>query len=165
MQVILCRRTGHCGGVQHHNAVVALADAQLVLRANHSKTLHAADFGLLEFELLSADGYQPGADRSQQHLLSCRYIRGAADNLQRLSGADIELGDVQMVAVGMLHALQHLGHHHTRKTARNLLHGLHVLNLKAGGGQNLRHLLGRQVKLEVIFKPIIRNSHKSLFKQ
>ena len=143
-----------------------LADSQLVLGANHTQTLHAADLALLEFEFLAVDVHQPGADGSQHNLLAGSHVGSAANHLERLAFAYIQLGDVQMVAVGMLHALQNLCHNHACQAAWNLLHGLHVLHLKAGKSQHFSHLLRSQVKLQIIFKPIVRYCHICiLFKQ
>ncbi len=136
---------------QHHDAGVAGADAQLVLGTDHAEALHAADLGLLDLEVSGKDGAQLG----EEHFLSGRHVGGAAHHLDGLGGAVVYGGHVQVVAVRMGLAGEHLGHHHALQTAGNDFLHLNAVYLNADGGHGLGHLIRGEVCLQILLKPIV----------
>ena len=82
MQILFSRHTDLRSGRQLHDAVVRRADAQLVLGAEHTERLHAADLAALDFELLVAPvGIEHGTHRGAEHLESLTAVGCAADDL------------------------------------------------------------------------------------
>ena len=59
----------------------------------------------------------------------------------------------------MLDALQNVGHKHALKPSGNLFYGFNMLDLEAGGSEYFSNFLGLKVELQIIFQPIVRNSH------
>ena len=134
-------------------------DAELILGANHTVALHTAYLGFLDLERGAVRGRQVGAHGCHQHFLAGSHVRRTANHLQQFGFADIEFRDVQMVGVGMRHALHHFRHHDTGKSAGNLLHLFYMFHFQTRVGENGSHLRRRQVKFQVIFQPIVRNDH------
>lgn len=126
------RGAGHGGIVEHHYTRVVLTDAEFILGADHSEAFNSADLRLLELELLALEIDQFRTDSCQKHLLTGSHIGSAADYLQRLTAAHVKLGDVQMVGIGVRHALQHVGDNYALKPSGNLFYGFYMLDLKAG---------------------------------
>ena len=138
---------------------MVFTDAELVLSADHSEAFHSADLGLLELELLAVDADQFRTNCSQKHLLPYGNVRSAAYHLQRLALTDVKLCDMQVVGIRVLHALQHVGHEYALEPSGYLFYGFNMLDLEAGGSQYFSNFLGLKVELQIIFQPIVRNSH------
>ena len=95
MQVLLGRHAHGSVGRKLHDAVVRRSDAQFVFGAKHAQRLHAADFRTLDLELLvAAVGVEHRADRRAKDFQTRAAIGGAADDLQRFGGADIDRSQV-----------------------------------------------------------------------
>ena len=147
-------------GRKLHDALVRGADAQLVLGAEHAERLDAADLRPLDLELLvAAVGVEHRADRGAEHLQSRTAVGRTADDLQRFARADIDRRDVQVVRVGMVRAGHDLADHHAPKAALDGLDLLEALDLESYVGQNTGHLLGRKVRFDVAFEPVVGNIH------
>ena len=85
---------------------------------HHAERFHAADFRFLDLEtLLLADGIERGANGGYHHGLSGGHIRGAADNLHGGLETQVYGGDVQVVAVGMVDACEHLPDDHAAEAS------------------------------------------------
>ena len=147
-------------GRQLHDAVVRRADTQLVLGAEHAERLDAADLRPLDFELLlPATGIEYRAHRGAEHLQPGTAVRRPADDLQRLSGADVHRRQVQVVRIGMVRAGQHLGHDDPLQAAADGLDLLEALDLQPDVGQDPGDLPGRKLSRKIAFEPIVRNVH------
>ena len=155
LEIFLCACAGNGCRIEDHNAFVAVSDAQLILGAYHSERLHAAYLGLLDLEILS----KHSAYGCQQHLLAGSHVRRTADDLQQLLLSGIELCNVKMVRIRMLHALHDLGNDYAGKASRNLLDLFEGVHLKSNRGQGLAHLLRTELTLKVILQPVVRNLH------
>ena len=101
------------------DAVVRGADADLILGANHAERLDAADLRFLDCEGLVAFAVEGCAYRSDDNCLTGSNIGRTADNLRRFAAGKTEVdgGDVEMVAVGMLLACQHFADDDTAEAA------------------------------------------------
>ena len=81
---------------QHHDAVVRLAQLQLVLGAYHALRHLTADLAFLDGDVLLADP-QLSANGSYEHLLSSCHVGRTANDMQRLFAAAIDGGDMEVV--------------------------------------------------------------------
>ena len=106
---------------QHDDAVVARAYTYLVFGTYHAEALYAAQFRLLDDKLLVAV-VEHAAQVSHDDFLSGSHVGGATHNLLRLTFAEVYGGDVQVVAVRVHLAGEHLAHIESLKAA---FHGLY----------------------------------------
>ena len=154
---------GHShGGVvgQHHDAVVVGTELQLVGSAEHTLADGAAQLAFLNLVVFGVRGINLGAYLGAHHLLSGSHVGGAADDVQRTLAAHVDGGQVQVVAVGVRLAGQHLRNHHMLQTAFDGLHLLHAVHLQAGESQQVVQLLRSHIlNIHILFKPIERNIH------
>ena len=90
--------------VEHHDALVLVAEPELVLGEDHPVRLDAAQLRLAELGPVR----HHGAGQRDRHGLAGGDVRRAADDRARLAGADVDLADLQPVGVGMLLGRQHL---------------------------------------------------------
>ena len=154
---------GHShGGVvgQHHDAGVVGAELQLVGSAEHTLADGTAQLAFLDLVIFGVRGVYLGANLGAHHLLSGGHIGGAADDIQRTLAAHIDGGQMQVVAVGVRLAGQHLRYHHMLQTALDGLHLLHAIDLQAGERQQVVQLLRSHIlNIHILFKPIERNIH------
>ena len=151
LEVFLGRGADHGVLRQDHDALVVGADTELVLRADHAEGLHAADLGFLDLEIPGQDR----ADLGEQYLLACGHVGRAAHHRQGFAAAGIHRGDMEMVGIRMRLAGQHAGHHDPGESAGNALLLLHAIDFDADRGHRVRHLLGREVTLQILFEPIV----------
>ena len=160
MEKLACRHShrGICG--QLHDAGMVGADAELVLGAEHTHRLDAADLAALDLEgLVTAVGVEHRADGGAENLESLAAVGGAADDAQRSLGADVYRRDVQVVGVGMVFALDNLTHDNTGQAAAYGLHLAEILHLEAYVGEYFRRLFGRDVEVDILFQPVERYLH------
>ena len=121
--IIFCSRSAHHRIVgQHNDAVVRRAHTNFVFGTNHAHRLHAAQFALLDSETFIAI-IEHAAQIGHNHLLPGGHIGSAANNLARHIASQINLRDVQVVAVGMGLAREHLPH---EKAFQTTFYGLHL---------------------------------------
>ena len=116
VEIILGRSTHDGLGLENHYAGMVFANAEFICGADHAEGLHSADLGFLDLEITGKDG----AESREEDLLSGSDVGGAADHGYGIAVAGIDLGDVEMVRVGMRLALQDLGHDHTGESAGDL---------------------------------------------
>ena len=146
MEILLCGRTHHGIFRQHHDAIVAGADTELVLGADHAEGLDSAYLGFLDLEVSG----EHGAYLRKQDLLAGCYVGGAANYGDGLAGTGIDPGDMQMVAVRMWLALKYVRHDDSGKAAGNLLGLFQRIHLYAYGCHGLRNLGGGEIALQII---------------
>ena len=154
------------GGVgrKFDDALVRRADAQLVLGTQHAERLHAADLRAFDLELLvAAVGVEHRTDLGAEGLQPRTAVGGAADDPQRFALADVDRRHVQMVRIGMHLARQHLADNNSRKASLDGFDLLEALDLQADLRKHLGDLLGRKVRREVAFEPVVRNIHIVVF--
>ena len=154
---------GHShGGVvgQHHDAGVVGAQLQLVGSAEHTLADGTAQLAFLDLVVLGIRGVDLGANLGAHHLLSGGHVGGAADDVQRTLAAHVDGRQVQVVAVGVRLAGQHLRNHHMLQTALDGFHLLHAIDLQAGESQQVVQFLRSHIlNIHILFKPIERNIH------
>ena len=160
MQILLGRHPDRRIGGQLHDTVVRRADPQLVLGAEHSERLHAADLAALDLERLVASfGVEHGTHRCAEHFESLAAVGGAADDPQGLRSAHVDRRYVQMIRIGMLLAGEHFAHDDALQAAAHGLDLLERLHLQTDVREDSRHRLGRQVGGDVLFQPVVRDIH------
>ena len=151
--IILCGRHTH-GSIfgQNDDAVVARADAYLVLSTYHSARFHTAQLRLLDVELLVAV-VQSAAQVGHDDLLSGCHIGRAANYLAWFLAAKVHRGHVKMVAVGVHFAGEHFAYVESLEAAAYALHLFKGIYLQADRGQRVGNLLGSEVEINVFFQP------------
>ena len=128
------------------DAGVVFAETEFVVRADHSKALHSADFRLLDLEVAGEDG----AHLSEKDFLPGRHIGRAADDLHGLSAAVVNGRYVEMVRIRMGFAGEHFRDHDSFQSAFDNFSLFHRVHFDADGGHRLRDLLHRKVTLQIV---------------
>jgi len=141
------------GLIEDHDPVRAIGQAQLREGADHAAAGHAAQFSRFDREIHCG---QVRPHRGHSHMNSGPHILGAADNLQRLGGADVHRADAQLVGIGMLISVLHMAHHHTGGSGGEILDLFH---LKAGHRQTFGELFGGQITGHQLPQPLERDPH------
>ena len=155
LEVFLGGGAGNGALREYHDAGMAGADTQFILCADHAEAFHAANLGLLDFEVSG----EHGANLGEEHFLPGGHVGRTANHLYRLRGAVVHGGNMQMVAVRMGIAGKDLGHNDMVQSAVLHFYGIH---LNADGRHGLRHLLRGEVALEILFEPVVRNFHNAI---
>ena len=136
------------------------AELQLVGSAEHALADGAAQLAFLNLVVLGIRGVYLGAYLGAHHLLAGSHVGSATDDIQRTLAAHVDGGQVQVVAVGVRLAGQHLCYHHMLQTALDGLHLLHAVHLQAGESQQVVQFLRSHIlNIHILFKPIKRNIH------
>ena len=78
--------------------------AYLIFGAYHAEALNATDFGFLDLEFFAFRTVEGCADSGYDDALAGGYIRRATHYLGGLAVAEVDGGDVEMVAVGVVDA-------------------------------------------------------------
>ena len=138
---------------------MVVTEADFVFGANHAEAFHAADLGLLHLERAAVGEREFSANRGENHGLACGYVRGAAHDLERFL-AVVHGGDVQVVAVRVGFAGEHLRHH---EFFVDLARFFHAFDFEANRGERLCNFFRRFRKINVTSEPIQRNFHLFLF--
>ena len=153
--VVVARRGAHRHVVgQHDDAAVVGAHANLVLGANHATRLNATDFRLLDGKLFVAI-VEFGAHSGNNHLLTGSHVRSTAHNLGGFAVAKVYSGDVQVVAVGVFNASEHLANHKTLQSALDSFNFFYAVGFEAQRCERCRHLFGCKLEIEIAFQPFI----------
>ena len=92
-------------------------------------------------------------------MLSGSHVCRSADNLRRNAVAKVHGSDVQVVAVGMLNASEHLAYNQPLKPAFDCFYFLNAVRLKTDRSKGGRNLLRRKVEIKIFFQPVIRYIH------
>ena len=66
---------------------------------------------------------------------------------------------MQVVAIGMNLTSEHLAHIEPLQTSANRLNLFQSIDFKSRRGQRIAHLLRRQVEIDILLQPFIRNVH------
>ena len=128
-------KAGLKGGIQYQDALMALAKADLVFRADHAVAVFSADLRFLHGQRLAGAGVYRGADGGYHYFLANGHIGSAANDAQRLAVADVHFGQSQLVRIGMLFHAQHFPYHQPFQAALDAFEFLQALHFKAYGGQ------------------------------
>ena len=142
---------GRIGG-QDHQPFVVVAEPQLTRRAVHAARLDAAQLGLL-------DGHAVGqrrADERDRHLVAGLEVLRAAHDLQRLLAADVDLGDPELVGLGVLRLLDDLTDDDVVERSTGTLGGL---DGRAGQVEPIDEFRQRDRYFDEFFEPLERNEH------
>ena len=131
----------HCRWIQHHDPLVALAQSQFILGADHAVAFLPADLALLDGDGTAIGHVQGGTHGGHQHLLPGSHIGGTAYDVRRLATAEINRTQAQAIGVRMFRALQHLPHHHTGQVALDGLVQRHALTLQTRASEDRGRLL------------------------
>ena len=155
VEVLLGGHADGCVVGQDHDAGVVGAELQLVGSAEHALADGAAQLALLDFVVFGVGGVDLGAYLCADHLLTGSDIGGAADDVEGRAGADVDGGEVQVVAVGVGLAGEHLGDNHVLQAATDGLHLLDAVDFEAAESQQVVELGGRhRAQIHVLLKPI-----------
>ena len=156
LDLIILRRGQPHGRVigQDDDAVVARANADLILGADHAEGFLAAYLAFLDHKLFVAV-VELRADRGHDDHLSGGHVGCAADDPERLSATHIDRCQVQMIRIGMRRASQHAPRDKSRESTANGLHRLHAARLEPDGGKCCRHLVRCQVERQIILQPVV----------
>ena len=71
-------------------------------------------------------------------------------------------GHMQVVAIGMQLAGEHVTHIESLQAALDALHLFEGIHLKSGGGQGVAYFLWREVKINIFLQPLVRYIHISI---
>ncbi len=157
-------REGHAGRglCEDQDAVVARADAQLILGADHAHGRLAADLGLLDRDRLQdarivarrqLEDRPDGRDRDG---LALRHVRRAAHDLDRIVRADVDEADAQAVCPVVRPHVQDVPDDHAVERRPRLLD---ALDFEAGHREQGRDLIGRLVRIDEVREPGGGNEH------
>ena len=162
MVVFCCRLPYWSVGREHYDAGVVGAYAYLVLGTNHAVAVYSTELRLLYHELLVAI-VEHASEVGHDDFLTCRHIGSAAYYLLGLAFAEVNGGDMQVVAVGMHLARKHFAHIQSFQSAFHGLHFLKCIDLKPTRSEGICRLLRCQFEVDVFFKPFVRNIHYNDF--
>ena len=84
------------------------------------------------------------------HGLSGGHVGRTAHYLHRFGQSEVDGGDVQVVAVGMLHAGEHLADYDAAEPSGHRFHLFEGVTFQAQRGEGLGELRGREVEADVI---------------
>ena len=131
------------------------ADAYLVFGANHAVRVHTTQARFLDGKRLVAI-VERGSDSGHNHFLAFGHVGRATNYLFRFfSVAQIHLGYVQVVAIGVWLAGEYLAHNQALKAAANCFHFFHCAHFQSQRCECIAHLLRRECNVDVLFKPFI----------
>ncbi len=136
------------------------AYAYLILGTYHAERFHATYLGFLDLELLTFGTVQSGAHGGYHYGLSGVDVGRATHDLGGFPVAEVYGGDVEMVAVGVLHACEHFAYYDSAEASAYGFYLFYSACLKTYRGERCGHFRGSEIEVEVFFKPIIGNIHK-----
>ena len=139
---------------QHDDAAVVGAYANFILGANHAARLNATNFRFLDSKFLVAI-VELSANSGNNHLLTGSHVRSTAHNLGGFAVAKVYSGDVQVVAVGVFNAGEHLANHKALQTALDSFNFFYAVGFEAQRCERCRHLFGCKLEIEIAFQPFI----------
>ena len=130
------------------DALLLDVDPELLIGAEHSVGFNAAKLSRLD--LNTAGELCP--DKRHADLESFPAVRSAADNVEKLASADVDLGDVEMIGVRVIMALYDLADDNLRNVAADRACSV---NLKSRHGQIIAGLLSGQACINQLVEPIL----------
>src|SRR6266478_413475 len=146
------RRSGRSVGVELQNPGMVHAEAELFGGAEHAVGLDAADFAALELE---ATG-ERRADRGERVGLPRLHVGSAADDLEDMAAARIDLTEREPIGIGVL---LHLEHACDEDLAQILMDRHDAVHWRDLAGELIGDLLARQGATEQRFEPAARDDH------
>ena len=125
---------------QYDNTGMIGSDTDLILGANHAIRLNPADLRLLDRETLVAI-IQFRPVNSDNHLLACRHVRSATNNLQWRLATHIHRRDMQMIGIRMVLTCQDLSNNQALKATLNRLDLFNPTSLQTDRGQGRSYFI------------------------
>ena len=139
------RRAGLSFGGQDKDTFVAVANAQLVFGTNHPGGFSATDFTFFDFEGIAFPVQHLSADGGHQHFLSLPYIGCTTYDGKGFALINIYRAKRQTVCLRMFFTGEDLTNHHTFQAIVSGLKHLHTFHFQSQSGQQMAHLLRREV--------------------
>ena len=143
-------------GWQFHQAVIAFANLQLSLRAQHAVGLNAPQLGFLDFEI----AWQFGTDHGERDLQAWAHIGCTAHNLKRL-GAIADLAHAQFISVRVLFGAEHLTHDNATENTGGRRN---AIDLKTGHRQTSNQLVATYLRVNPTTQPLFTEFHPALLR-
>ena len=147
---------------QNNDSGMIRSDTNLIFRTNHTIRFHTTQFRLLNGKTF-VTVIQFCSQRSYYDLLSCCHIGSATYDLYRFALSQIYSRNVHMIRVRMGFACQHFSNHQTFQTTFNRLYFFYTSRLKSDRGKRSCYFFRCQVKIDILFQPIIRDIHIIIF--
>ncbi len=141
LQVFRGRCSGNSFRVELDDAIMALAQAELVLGADHAVAFNATDLALFDGDTVAIGHVQRASHCCHQHLLTIGNIGCAAHDSHGDPVAKVHRTNAQPIGVGMLLALQYMPDHHTGQHTLHRLQRLHAFHLQPGAREHVRSSL------------------------
>jgi hypothetical protein len=140
-------RAGLGRSVEHHDARVLVAQPELALAADHAERGLAAELALLDLGPVR----HACADAGEDDVLPLSDVGSAADDLQQLARAVIDLAEAELVGLGVTTTFGDMAHDEGAQLRAKLLD---AFDLSRGQGQIVRDALGAQVtELDMALQP------------
>ncbi|CAI8840095.1 hypothetical protein EMIT043CA1_230055 [Pseudomonas brassicacearum] len=136
---------------EFHQAIVAFANLQLGLGAQHAVGLDAAQLGFLDLEVAR----QFGTDHGERDLQARAHVGRATDDLEGFR-AIADLANPQFVSVWVLLGAQHLAHYHTAEITGGRRD---AIDLKAGHRQASNQLVPTYLRAYPAAQPLFTEFH------
>ncbi len=156
--VLVERHTDRRVIVEDKDPCVLVRDAQLLLRADHSRRLDAADAGRLEDGGLAGVAVdEAGADAGEGDLLPRRDVGRSTDYRHLLAATQVDGRQPQTVGVRVGVDAGNQPHGYALPVAADAVDGL---DAEAGHGEPVGQLLGRKVDVYVFSQPAKGDSHR-----
>ena len=148
------RRAGRCLGVERKNAVMLLTESELTRRAQHPVARLSTDLALLDLESARHD-----RARTRERVLGAdHHIWRATHHLEQRTTTVIDLGDPEVIGVGMASRFDHLRDHERGEFRTE---ALDVVERDTVTTQRIADLLrGAGVRYELL-EPLMRNDHRA----
>ena len=156
--IVFGESTRHSFSRQHNDSCMISTNTDFVFCTNHPCRFYTTDFWLLDskaFITVIKFGTQGG----NHYFLSGSYIRSPTYNLHRFSVSQIDGSDMQMVGIRVFFASQYFTDHESFQTTLNGLHFFYTTCFQADWGQRCSRFIGCQIKVDILFQPVIRDIH------
>ncbi len=145
---------------QHHDPGVVGTEADLVLGEDHPARHLAAQRALVE---RAREPGQQHAGQAHRHGRAGTEVPGAADDLARLRLAHVDLAELQLVGIRVLHRLDDLAHAQEREVVAGVGDADvdDAVDLEGGDREAPCDLLGRGVDADVLAQPGEGSAHQN----
>ena len=132
---------------------------QLVGSAQHAFANRTAQLAFFNLVKLRFGGVNLGAYLGAYHLLTGSHVGSTTDDVQRLFAAHVHSGQVQVVAVGVRFAGQHLGDDHMFQSALDAFHLFYIFYFKPAESQQVVEFIRGEVGIDILTQPFIGYLH------
>ena len=157
VQVLADVLAERCIGWQLEQTAVVVGELELLGRAQHAVAFHAAQLANLDLERLAVFArWQFSAHGGAWHLDADARVRCAADDVQQLGAAHVDLAHAQTVCVGVLHGFLDFTDDDADERRRD---GVELFHFQTSHGQGVGELLGGQRRVAELTQPGFRELH------